>query len=114
MYTNKQATNFTSLSADEFEQALSQPNMQIVDVRTPDEYFYGHISDSMNMNVTAANGSFELEIQTLNKQHPVAVYCQGGVRSKIAAHTLVVQGFSVVELDGGMYDWLASEKPVEE
>ena len=37
---------------------------------------------------------------------PVAVYCKGGVRSRIAAKQLLAKGFMVYNLQDGYDGWL--------
>ena len=45
------------------------------------------------------------QMDCLDKDKPVAVYCRGGRRSKIAAERFVGKGFEVTELDGGIITW---------
>ena len=107
-------TNFTSVSANEFEQLIQQPTMQLVDVRTTEEYINGHIAGAVNMNVTDPSGFFTEQIADLDKTKPVAIYCRSGVRSKIAAKEMIAIGLEVYELGGGILDWLNQGKPVDD
>jgi len=106
-----QSGELKSLSVDEFEKAIKQPKVQLVDVRTPIEYKSGHIKGAKNMDVK--NPNFDKQILMLKKRLPVAVYCRSGHRSKIAAQKLIDKGFSVIELDKGFNDWTSQGKPVE-
>lgn len=106
--------SFTSVHANEFEQLIQQPNTQLVDVRTTEEYINGHIAGAVNMNVTDATGFFSEQIKTLDKDQPVAIYCRSGVRSKLAAKEMVSIGLQVYELGGGIMEWLDSGKPVDD
>ena len=45
------------------------------------------------------------QMDCLDKDKPVAIYCRGGRRSKIAAERFVGKGFEVTELDGGIITW---------
>lgn len=102
-----------TVSADEFEKKISQyPDAQIADVRTPGEYNEGHIKKSLNIDW---NGdTFETEIQKLDKQKPVFVYCLSGGRSASAVSKMKDMGFKeIYELDGGMRAWHNNDKPVE-
>ncbi|MFZ4455770.1 MAG: rhodanese-like domain-containing protein [Bacteroidales bacterium] len=106
--------SFTSVHANEFEQLIQQPDMQLVDVRTTEEYINGHISGAVNMNVTDPTGFFTEQIAELDKTKPVAIYCRSGVRSKLAAKEMISIGLQVYELGGGIMEWLDSGKPVDD
>ena len=77
--------------------------MQLVDVRTPQEYAAGHIPGAINIDVRGTD--FDTNVAKLKKTKPVAVYCKGGKRSKMAANKLVGKGFMVFELDKGFDNW---------
>lgn len=101
------------LSVDEFETKLNQtPEGQLVDVRTPEEFRKNHIKGAFNINI---NGNeFEKQVAALDKTKPVLVYCLSGGRSAKAAEYMRKQGFSkVYEMDGGMMQWTAQNKPFE-
>lgn len=92
-----------SLSAEEFQKLLADTTVQLIDVRTPDEYKEGYIPDARNMDVRSAD--FEKAIGQLDRNRPVAVYCRSGVRSKIALAKLSQKGFKVFELEKGINSW---------
>ena len=99
----KSDTPFTSVEAEAFAREINNPEVQLVDVRTPEEYAEGHIPGAVNMNVNDA--AFEQQIATLDTKHPVALYCRSGRRSKIAATRIAKAGYKVVELNGGILSW---------
>lgn len=75
----------------------------LLDVRTPLEFAEGHIENSKNIDLSA--GNFESEIDKLDKEQTVFVYCAIGVRSTKAANILRKKGFKhVFDLDGGYTD----------
>lgn len=94
---------YVTLSADAFLARLkADPSIQLVDVRTPEEYAEGRIGNAVNIDVR--DSSFVSNaVGQLDKSHPVAVYCKGGVRSRNAAKQLSALGFKVYNLDKG-YD----------
>ena len=57
------------------------------------------------MNIDINSGDFIRQAAPLDKTRPVAVYCRSGRRSKVAAEKLTDNGFSVMELDGGIISW---------
>lgn len=75
----------------------------LLDVRTPLEFAEGHIENSKNIDISASN--FESEIDKLDKDQTIFVYCAIGVRSTKVANILRKKGFKhVFDLDGGYSD----------
>ena len=102
-----------SVDANKFEHEIKQPDVQILDVRTAEEYETGHIPNAMLANIND-DKEFNHRIEALDKNHPVYVYCLAGSRSSKAASILKEKGFKkVVELDGGINAWKKADKPVE-
>ncbi len=97
------AKGFVSVDADEFAREIEKPGVQLVDVRTAEEYANGHIPAAVNIDVLQPD--FAKRIATLDKERTVALYCRSGRRSKSAAEQAVKLGFKVVELDGGVLSW---------
>jgi len=106
------AQQATVLNANDYEKKIStEKNIQLIDVRTPEEYQQGHIKNAKNMNVYDAN--FEKEIQKLDKSKPVYIYCRSGSRSRSAAQVLSNNGFKTIfDLQGGITAWQSANKSV--
>ena len=96
-----------SVTASVFADSIDNPGVQLVDVRTPDEFAAGNIPGSVNIDVLTDHFG-ETAATMLDKAYTVAVYCRSGNRSKNAAKTLSMMGYNVVELDGGYNDWVKS------
>ena len=96
-----------SVTASVFADSIDNPGVQLVDVRTPDEFAAGNIPGSVNIDVLTGHFG-ETAATMLDKAYTVAVYCRSGNRSKNAAKTLSMMGYNVVELDGGYTDWVKS------
>lgn len=96
-------SDFKSVGIDEFKKEMSKSGVQLIDVRTAQEYSEGHIPGAMNIDVNAPD--FEEKIKVLNKKENVALYCRSGRRSKMAANKLTTAGFKVVELNSGFLSW---------
>ncbi len=94
---------YDSVDAQEFAETLKNPDVQIIDTRTPHEFSEGHIPGAVNIDLGAED--FFRQMDGLDKDRPIAVYCRGGRRSKIAAERFVREGFKVTELDGGIITW---------
>ncbi len=103
-----------SLTADAFEKEItSKENIQILDVRTPGEFFSGHIKNALQADWNNKT-EFERRLAFIDKDKPVYVYCLAGGRSAAAADKMRKAGFtSVYELKGGTNAWRAANKPLE-
>jgi len=103
---------FRSLSATEFEKALKDTSVVLVDVRTSEEHSAGFIAGT-RFNIDVLKDSFEkTACGILPKDRVIAVYCRSGHRSKAAAGILAKNGYRVMELESGFNGWKAAGKPV--
>ena len=94
-----------------FEAKIVQPNVQLVDVRTPQEFANGHLENARNINYN--DPKFKENMALLDKSKPIAVYCGVGGRSGKAAKILVELGFKdITDLAGGITAWTAASKKV--
>ena len=93
-----------NVDAKTFSELSTSQAGTILDVRTPEEWAEGTLKDAVKMNYQG--GSFEAEIESLDKNSPVYVYCRRGGRSSSAADILKEKGFTkVYNLDGGITSW---------
>lgn len=99
-----------SVEANEFEKEITGKKVQLLDVRTPEEYKKGHIEKSMLADWMNRE-EFKSRTQHLDKTTPVYIYCASGGRSASAAKVLRSEGYEVVELKGGFQSWRANDKP---
>lgn len=107
----QQTAQATVLSPDDFETKALKADVQLIDVRTPDEYKAGHISNAKNINFYAAD--FKDQMEKLDKSKAIAVYCGVGGRSGKASTILTQLGFKTIyDLQGGMSAWKAKGKKV--
>ena len=94
----------TNLNVSEFATKISDSSVTLVDVRTPGEFMSGHITGATNIDFES--GTFEADIQKLDKSKIYAVYCRSGNRSGQATALMVKDGFKAVfNLNGGVIDW---------
>ncbi|MEO8580775.1 MAG: MBL fold metallo-hydrolase [Gemmatimonadales bacterium] len=85
-------------------------DVQIVDVRSPDEWSKGHLPGAIHIPLAALPGRFG----ELDASAPVVLQCQGGGRSSIATSFLQTRGFeNVANLEGGYDEWVAKGFEVE-
>lgn len=80
--------------------------VQLVDVRTQKEYESGHIDGAVNFNIIDKKTFLE-QIETLDKEEAVYLYCRKGVRSNRAAKLMKGKGFTqIFDYSGGYNDWM--------
>ena len=99
-----------SISVEESMQLINNTKkLQIVDVRTPQEFDSTAIQKAVNIDYK--NPSFKDNIQVLDKTKPVLVYCRSGKRSLNAMNIMMGLGFNnVYNLSGGILEF-AKKQP---
>ncbi|MDE6298176.1 MAG: rhodanese-like domain-containing protein [Muribaculaceae bacterium] len=100
------------MNVPEFSRFIEQKDVQLLDVRTPEEYDAGHIAGAVNIDIFD-DGFLNEALERLDKSKPVAVYCRSGKRSADAANLLSSEGFKVTNLLGGILAWEDDKKPIE-
>jgi rhodanese-related sulfurtransferase len=99
-------------SPKEVYENLKSNTVQLVDVRTPQEYNEGHVKGALNICVTCEG--FESNVTRLDKTKPVYVYCRSGHRSGNASKLLAKMGFKEIhDMEGGILAWEANNLPIE-
>ena len=96
-----------SLKPAAFNESIQKAGAQILDVRTADEYKSGHIKYSLQAN-WMNKAEFKDRTASLDKSKPVYIYCLSGGRSGAAADELRMQGYEVINLEGGINAWKAN------
>lgn len=106
---NGQAQNKESeskvIGPKEFKTEMqAEEDFYLIDVRTPAEYNAGTIEGATNLNIYGDN--FSQELDQLDKEKPVYVFCAVGGRSGQAAKVLKQKGFKrIIDLKGGYTAW---------
>jgi rhodanese-related sulfurtransferase len=97
--------NIKTVTPSEFKKIIADPKVQLVDVRTIDEYASGTIDQAILLDFTSPD-FIKNARKKLDKSRPVAVFCRSGVRSMRAAQMLGKEGFPVIyNLKGGILAW---------
>jgi len=95
------------VSADEFEAVIK--TMTLIDVRSAKEFATDHLKGAVNINFKKR--TFPDYINAIDKNKPVAVYCNSANRSGKAAFIMQSLGFKeVYDLDKGIKGWRAVNK----
>ena len=86
------------------------PRMQIVDVRAPGEWAGGHIPGAVHIFLP----ELREKAGQLDREKPVAVYCDSGYRASIGASILKQEGFRCVcNVPGSWQAWKKAGFPIE-
>lgn len=104
------AEQLPQIDARSVDSLRREPSLQVVDVRSPEEWSAGHLPGALHIPLAALPD----RIGEMDAGARIVVQCQGGGRSSIAASFLQAHGFdSVANLHGGFDAWVASGLPVE-
>ena len=93
------------------EAILAAGGVEIIDVRTPEEFAEGHLPGARLIDISASD--FVSSIEALDRSATYFVYCRSDNRSGQATALMADLGFdSIYELEGGTVAWLASGRPL--
>lgn len=106
-YTFDKNKLIQGLPADKFNKVLDSLNPILIDVREPEKYHKKHIKNAINLNYESLN--FALEISRLDKNKIYAIYCDNGLRSKLALQKCIDADIKTIFLLKGGLE--AFEKP---
>ena len=98
-------TSINQVNSDELLDFIDINNAVLVDVRTNDEYNSGYIENSINIDYFSDD--FSENVEKLDKNIPIVLYCRSGKRSSKSANKLSKLGFKeIYNLQGGILDWI--------
>lgn len=98
------------VSPDAFEKGMHKPGVQLLDVRTAEEFRTGYLPDALQADFTDKEEFFS-RIRHVDKHKPVYIYCLSGGRSAAAAQWMRSNGYkNVVEMEGGIIAWKKAGK----
>jgi len=89
----------------------ANPNIQLLDVRTPEEYSSGHVPRAVALPLNELTSGAAVPFE---KTSEIYVICRSGKRSMAGTQYLLGQGYTNVKsIAGGTMAWIAQDKPVE-
>jgi len=103
--------NFKSVSPKvAYEMVQNDDNLTLLDVRTIEEFKKdGHLVGAKLIPLNQLSTHLDM----LDRSKKVLVYCRSGNRSASAARLLGNEGFTVLNLDGGISSWRSQKLPLE-
>lgn len=97
-------SDFESISPRQaYELLQKDPNVALLDVRTPEEYKTEHIAGATLIPVQVLGEN--LSNLSNVKAKKIIVYCHSGTRSVAASRILVENGFTPLNVTGGISAW---------
>lgn len=82
--------------------------VQVVDVREPNEWDAGHVEQARHVPLDALSD----RLDELDRARPVVTVCRSGSRSAHAARALAAEGYAAENLDGGLLAWAEAGLPL--
>ncbi|KAA5824076.1 rhodanese-like domain-containing protein [Algibacter amylolyticus] len=96
--------NSIKLTPQVFQDSLNQKPVQLIDVRTANEFNTGHIDNALNFDFKS--DEFKKSIAVLDTSKSVFIYCRSGKRSAKSVAAFKALGFkNIYELEGGISHW---------
>jgi len=108
------AADTVLVSQTELLKRLEQkdPDLVVLDVRTPDEFAAGHVPGARNVSHELLASRIDELAAARDKQ--VVLYCRSGRRTLLAEDVLRKAGFKRLgHLEGDFLAWEAEKRPVE-
>lgn len=98
------------IDAARLREMRGRKRVQVVDVRSPEEWTHGHLPGAIHIPLAA----LPQRLDELDASAPIVLHCKGGGRSSIATSLLQSRGLSAVSNLAGGYDaWVAEGFEVE-
>lgn len=95
---------------DTYKKAADDSSTVLLDVRTQSEWDDGHIDRALFIPVQELERRLgELEPY---KDKTIIAYCRSGNRSGVAARILEKQGYTVLNMEGGIIRWQKEDLPL--
>jgi len=99
-------SNFESITPKEAQALLqSGEKVTLLDVRTPDEFTKEHIEGAILIPLQTLDKNLALIANVKNQK--ILVYCHSGSRSVSASRLLADNGFTPLNVSGGITEWKA-------
>jgi rhodanese-related sulfurtransferase len=100
--TGCSGASYTDVSVDEAKEMIDNGEVEVIDVRTPEEFSAGHIPGAKLVPLQVIDSM----VSELDKNKKYVVVCRSGNRSTQASGILAEKGFSnIYNMTGGMNEW---------
>ncbi len=97
-------TDYQEVSAQAAQKLIEQVSPLVLDVRTPNEYYSGHLEGAKLLPLQQLDGRISELAEYKDK--PILIYCHTGNRSVVASEILARHGFKkLYNLEHGILEW---------
>jgi rhodanese-related sulfurtransferase len=96
-------------TAQEVAALLAAAEIQLIDVRQPEEWAAGRIAGARHVELA----QLAAQAETIDRDRPVVFYCRSGGRSAMATEAFAGAGFDAHNMAGGLLDWAATGLPLD-
>lgn len=91
---------------------LKDKKIIVLDVRTAEEFSYGHIKGALNIDIRQPDAFSKID--KLNKNAKYIVHCRTNHRSGIAVNHMIQSGFkNIYQMMDGWSGWSMNNLPVQ-
>ncbi len=102
---------FARITVQQAKEMMERGDIQVIDVREPNEYQEGHVPGAKLIPVN----SVLTRIQELNHDRDIVFVCAVGQRSALACEMAAAMGLErLYNLEGGTQAWVEAGLPVEQ
>jgi len=109
----RKPASLTNVDSDytpnEVAELLARDEVDLIDVREPDEYKAGRIARARHIPLA----QLPEEVADLNRERPIVFYCRSGSRSAMATEAFRGAGFDAHNMAGGLLEWEAEGLPLD-
>jgi rhodanese-related sulfurtransferase len=88
---------------------LEQGEIQLIDVRQPEEREAGRIAGDRFIELS----QLAAEVDSVDRDRPIVFYCRSGSRSAMATEAFRGAGFDAHNMLGGLIEWHAAGLPLD-
>jgi phage shock protein E len=107
-----QAPGVRALRAAEAAPLLDDPDVVVLDIRTPPEVAQARLPGAVALDFYAPD--FSQQLAQLDRSATYLMYCRSGNRSASARGLMTQLGFEdVVDVRGGIIEWVDAGLPIE-
>jgi len=99
----------TDYTPQEVAILVAAGEIQLVDVREPEEHEAGRIAGGRLIPLN----QLATQAESLDRQRPIVFYCRSGARSAMATEAFTTAGFDAHNMAGGLLEWDAAGLPLE-
>jgi rhodanese-related sulfurtransferase len=98
------------IDVEELDRLVAADRVRVLDVREDWEWRRGHVGGAVHVPLS----QLPTLMFQLPRDKPLAVICEHGERSLVAAHYLLARGFEgTVSVSGGTAGWVRGNRPLE-